>query len=77
MVNFCCNTKLRLRVSDRQGKHAVSIFKVYSAISGKHTSSPDCKYKHMLENRAPSDKFGVLYTADMSLGTEITSELLR
>ena len=25
------------------------------------TSSPDCKYKHMLENGAPPDKSGVLY----------------
>ena len=23
-------------------------------------SSPDCKYKHMYENGAPLDKFGVL-----------------
>ena len=25
------------------------------------TSSPDCKYNHMLENGAPPDKFGDLY----------------
>ena len=28
----------------------------------RDTSSPDCKHKHMLENGAPPDKFGILYT---------------
>ena len=27
----------------------------------RDTSSPECKHKHMLENGAPTDKFGVLY----------------
>ena len=27
----------------------------------KGTHSPDCKHKHMWENGAPPDKFGVLY----------------
>ena len=26
----------------------------------RDTSNTDCKYKHMLENGAPPDKFGVL-----------------
>ena len=26
----------------------------------KGTDSPDCKHKHMLQNGAPPDKFGVL-----------------
>ena len=28
----------------------------------RDTPSHDCKHKHMLENRAPPNKFGVLYT---------------
>ena len=29
-------------------------------MKGTHLT-PDCKYKHMLENGVPLDKFGVLY----------------
>ena len=41
-------------------KH-VSIYKVFSAIDERENVSPDCKYKHMLENGAPPVKVGVLY----------------
>ena len=34
----------------------VSIYEV----NGRNTS-PDCKHKHMLENRVPPDKVGVMY----------------
>ena len=40
----------------------LSIYKnIFSYINERGTSSPDCKYKHMLENRAPPDKSDVLY----------------
>ena len=34
---------------------------IFSYINERDTSSTDCKYKHMLENGALPDKFGVLY----------------
>ena len=67
-IYFCCKTKLRLRVYDRQGKHSFVqdhfYFQgIFSYITERDTSSPDCKHKHtgMLENGAPTNIFGVLY----------------
>ena len=62
---FCCKTKLRLRVSDRQEKHYFAqpcfYFQgIFSYINERDTSSTACKHKHMLENGAPADKSGIL-----------------
>ena len=35
---------------------------IFSYINERDTSTHDCKHKHMLENGAPPDKFGILYT---------------
>ena len=64
---FFCKTKLRLRVPDRQGKQSFAqdcfCFQgIFIYINERDTSTSDCKHKHMLENGAPPDKFGVLYT---------------
>ena len=58
-------TKLRLRISDREGKHALAqeglyLQDIFSYINERDTSSLDCKHKHVAENGAPTDKFGVL-----------------
>ena len=63
---YYCKTKLRLRVSDRKEKlvFAQECFYfsgIFSYIKERDTSSPGCKYKHMLENGAPPEKFDVLY----------------
>ena len=34
---------------------------IFCYINESDKSSPDCKYKHILENGAPSDKFEVFY----------------
>ena len=61
-----CKTKLRITVSDTQGKYAFTqecfyLQGIFSYINERDTSSPDCKYKYMLVNGAPNDKFGILY----------------
>ena len=48
-----CKTKLRLSVSDRQGKHAFAqeilcLQGIFSYINERGTSSLDCKHEHML-----------------------------
>ena len=63
---LCCKTKLRPRVSDRQRKQSFAqdyfyFQDVFSYINERKTSTSNCKHKHMLENGAPPDKFGVLY----------------
>ena len=55
-------------VSDRQGKHFLAqdcfycqgVFS-YMYINERDPSSSDYKHKHILENGAPPDTFGVLY----------------
>ena len=49
------------RDSDRQEKHSFAqecfYFQgIFSYTNEKDTSSPDCKYKHMLENEAPPEQ---------------------
>ena len=49
-----------------QGKHSYAQCRFYfqgmfSYINKRGTFSPDCKHKHVLEDGAPPDKFGVLY----------------
>ena len=66
MAYFEFKTNLRLGVSDRQGNYAFVqessyIQGILSYINEKDTSFLDYKHKHMLENGAPPDKFGVLY----------------
>ena len=66
MAHFEFKTNLRLGVSDRQGNYAFVqessyIQGILSYINEKDTSFLDYKHKHMLENGAPPDKFGVLY----------------
>ena len=50
-TEYFCETKLRLRVSDRKGKHAqesLYLQGIFSYINERDTSSLYCKYKHML-----------------------------
>ena len=61
---FYCKTKLCLRVSSWQGIHAFVQESFYlqgtlSDINERDTLSLDYKYKHMLNNGAPPDKFRV------------------
>ena len=67
LADYYIFIKLRLRVSDRQGKHnfaqdCLYFQGVFICINERDTSFPDCKHKHMLENGAPPYKFGVVYT---------------
>ena len=64
---FYCKTKPRLK-EFLIGKENMPLHKkftilqgIFSYINERDPSSPDCKYKHMLENGAPPDKFGVQY----------------
>ena len=68
-VYFYCKTKLRLGVSDRQGKYAFAQLSFYlqgrfSYINEREKASLDYKQKHahVAENEPPPGKFGLLYS---------------
>ena len=63
---FIAKTEKRPRFFIGNGKHAFAqecfhLQGIFSYINKRDTSTPVCKYKHMLKRGAPPNKFGVLY----------------
>ena len=63
---FDCKTRLCLIVPGRHEKFISAQESFYlqgilNDINEQDTSFLDCKHKHMMQSRAPPDKFGFLY----------------